>query len=1062
MGHAGSVTACGHGVTNHTNNNAKNNNNKNTNKESLRLNEDDDDDEIAPIVTAATTTTSKRRITKYRERRESGALKKSDVGLTRKQYIKYRRYRKERSKYMKMSQLIESLLSLNPKNLEHMLMLRKTDSLDIEWFYSYRHEHLPQLARVSQSLSFYAVSFKPICNSRKLWHILLQDRCHKHVVFSEDVIRVWIGQLLSALSFLHKHNIVHLDISPQSILISENRLILSGFDTCMLVNDHITYNVSTQLFNCCWQLPPCIRRRNDFNGFELKSFDAWSVGVLTFLLLSAKFPFFKDKHKKRIPEAQYVANEESLSHCARDFVSKLLSSSCTNRLSVDSALHHPWITTVRAPRIIRLDGTIYTSMYTHHEHKLKIKYHILAQQTKQCLFKGDEEQLSLKINKLNHKIFKIESNTIKPKYFSSSESDSSASSSSSSSSSIKKAKQVEHCTTARIGRIHKKKKRKRTHSDSLRHRAHKKGHKRRDRAYSQHTYSDYRSNNIVNKIDVQKWQEDDHAYKAAMLSPLMDATSSHHVHPQTNFIRVSDHQLTPSRRGNNPPMYSRGSGHQTNATTPNPTTSSSNNRLSPNQCHNDDRFGYKQHKTSLGNLIAIERSSGPNSSPKEAAAHLPTINQYCAFDIDMLTADHIADVQTLKPRKPLLPPKIIKLDSPSQTVKTNVSSSSSRSATRDTKKAHAPRGFQITRRPVSPSKTKQDPVVMPLISNSDVTTTDAAGVVQDYISSDVMAMNEYDPLDLNDSALPKEMKLTAFPVLSEENLSLHDQHLSSTQHANKSGMNLMALGSTESSRQQQKDGSGSEMELKRSAMDIVRAHKSHNDNANAKFMEYLAQPQDVEGTPRSSIMSLENILQERGMFKSDKVKQTRDVVLDAFDARLLVNNPAIQMRCDMKKKKKSSVNALVLTPSVTQEVDEEDEEYKEHADIHHNIQQQVMQQRSKPSQSDVIHPQTQSLSVPITSPSPLIATTHYSFGSSRQHVQSMFGDAFDSAKSSISTLSSPHGTYLSHNNNNNNNNGRNRNSNNQIARRSRDEDEWSAEDADVDVDGMCDGRTSMF
>ncbi len=50
----------------------------------------------------------------------------------------------------------------------------------------------------------------------------------------------------------------------------------------MLVNDHITYNINTELLNNCWQLPPAIRRRNDFNGFEFKTFDMWSIGVLTF------------------------------------------------------------------------------------------------------------------------------------------------------------------------------------------------------------------------------------------------------------------------------------------------------------------------------------------------------------------------------------------------------------------------------------------------------------------------------------------------------------------------------------------------------------------------------------------------------------------------------------------------------------------------------------------------------------------------------------------------------------------------------------------------------------
>ena len=344
---------------------------------------------------------------------------KSRYDMTDKQYSKYKKYKKLRSKYIKMYQFIDNLLSLNPKNLQHILMLRKTDNININNFYRYiisenkeknkLSMHLPELKRVSECLSFYAVSFKPINNFRKLWHILLQDRCRKNIMITESLVQEWIGQLLFAVNFLHSHNIVHLDISPESILISSNlkHLILSGFDASMLVNDHITYNISCELLNCCWQLPPTIRRRNDFNGFEFKSFDMWSIGVLTFLLLTAKFPFFKDKNSKRIPESQYVKNEQKISHSARDFISKLLSSSITNRLTVTSALHHPWIKNKRQ-NTINIDGTIYYSMHQHHQQKLKNKYQILQQQTKKYLFISDQKKLNKKIKKLNKKIIKYQ------------------------------------------------------------------------------------------------------------------------------------------------------------------------------------------------------------------------------------------------------------------------------------------------------------------------------------------------------------------------------------------------------------------------------------------------------------------------------------------------------------------------------------------------------------------------------------------------------------------------------------------------------------------------------
>ncbi len=97
-------------------------------------------------------------------------------------------------------------------------------------------------------------------NSRKLWHILLQDRSHPNVIINESLIRSWISPLLLAVHFLH--------ISHESIIIcNNNRLIIR----ICCVNDHITYNINCELLNNCSQLPPTIRRRNDYYHQKLQN-----------------------------------------------------------------------------------------------------------------------------------------------------------------------------------------------------------------------------------------------------------------------------------------------------------------------------------------------------------------------------------------------------------------------------------------------------------------------------------------------------------------------------------------------------------------------------------------------------------------------------------------------------------------------------------------------------------------------------------------------------------------------------------------------------------------------
>eukprot|EP01084_Bolivina_argentea_P258774 436419_1 len=69
----------------------------------------------------------------------------------------------------------------------------------------------------------------------------------------------------------------------------------------------------------------------------------------------------------------------------------------------------------------------------------------------------------------------------------------------------------------------------------------------------------------------------------------------------------------------------------------------------------------------------------------------------------------------------------------------------------------------------------------------------------------------------------------------------------------------------------------------RSALDILKIHQNGNNNQNDQNNEcdYLTVPNDNDDKSiRSSVISLENILQERGLFKKTDVKILRDVELD--------------------------------------------------------------------------------------------------------------------------------------------------------------------------------------
>ncbi|XP_035409955.1 death-associated protein kinase 2 isoform X3 [Cygnus atratus] len=79
--------------------------------------------------------------------------------------------------------------------------------------------------------------------------------------------------------------------------------------------------------------------------------DMWSIGVITYILLSGASPFLgetKQETLANITAVNYEFDEEFFSNTsdlAKDFIQKLLVKDTRKRLTIQEALSHPWITT---------------------------------------------------------------------------------------------------------------------------------------------------------------------------------------------------------------------------------------------------------------------------------------------------------------------------------------------------------------------------------------------------------------------------------------------------------------------------------------------------------------------------------------------------------------------------------------------------------------------------------------------------------------------------------------------------------------------------------------------
>eukprot|EP00696_Hemimastix_kukwesjijk_P004980 gnl/Hemi2/16353_TR5444_c1_g1_i1.p1 gnl/Hemi2/16353_TR5444_c1_g1~~gnl/Hemi2/16353_TR5444_c1_g1_i1.p1 ORF type:complete len:376 (+),score=67.29 gnl/Hemi2/16353_TR5444_c1_g1_i1:135-1262(+) len=172
------------------------------------------------------------------------------------------------------------------------------------------------------------------CLRGELYKELQRLKC-----FTEAVAANYISQVARALKACHAKHVIHRDIKPENLLISQSgELKISDFGWSV----HAPHSRRTTLCGTLDYLPPEMveRKSHDY------TVDLWSLGVLTYEMINGSPPFETEGQPetyKRIAAVD-IHFPASFSSLARDFISKLLVKDPRGRMSLDSALSHPWIT----------------------------------------------------------------------------------------------------------------------------------------------------------------------------------------------------------------------------------------------------------------------------------------------------------------------------------------------------------------------------------------------------------------------------------------------------------------------------------------------------------------------------------------------------------------------------------------------------------------------------------------------------------------------------------------------------------------------------------------------
>ncbi|KAL6869570.1 Calmodulin-dependent protein kinase cmk2 [Amphichorda felina] len=254
--------------------------------------------------------------------------------------------------------------------------------------------------RMLQTLKHpHIVKFVDWFESRDKFYIVTQlatggelfDRICEQGKFTEKDASQTIKQVLSAVDYLHKNEVVHRDLKPENLLYvtkdPDSDLVLADFGIAKTL-DNKEESLQTMAGSFGYAAPEVMDRKG--HG---KPVDMWSMGVITYTLLCGYSPFRSENLRDLLEECSsgsVVFHErywKDVSQDAKDFIMHLIVPEPEKRWTSEQALGHIWLSGQNAT-----DHDLVPELRLAREARSKLKHAILAVSLKKRIaaLKADE------------------------------------------------------------------------------------------------------------------------------------------------------------------------------------------------------------------------------------------------------------------------------------------------------------------------------------------------------------------------------------------------------------------------------------------------------------------------------------------------------------------------------------------------------------------------------------------------------------------------------------------------------------------------------------------------
>jgi len=160
------------------------------------------------------------------------------------------------------------------------------------------------------------------------------------------VLKLYVRDIVSGLSYLHSQRICHSDIKPENILIGNDGVLkLCDFGLSKFLMGESSRVFEMKDGTLPFQAPECLSESGDLR-FSLFPTDIWALGVTLYQLKYGYLPFFSLDEEKLMEK---ILNDPVIIPDLEDkdfsqMIKAMLNKDPAKRITVEELCKHPWIT----------------------------------------------------------------------------------------------------------------------------------------------------------------------------------------------------------------------------------------------------------------------------------------------------------------------------------------------------------------------------------------------------------------------------------------------------------------------------------------------------------------------------------------------------------------------------------------------------------------------------------------------------------------------------------------------------------------------------------------------